>query len=400
LPEAVTMTTATRAPDPAALLERVSALAADFATRAGEHDRDASFPFENFERLRDAGLLSLTVPVQYGGQGAGLTLTCRVLEGVARGDASTALVLAMHYIHHALLARAHRWPDAMHERVCRESVEGIALINALRVEPELGTPARGGLPKTEARRTPDGWRLSGRKIYSTGSPILRYGVVWARATGVDGVDPETPHVGQFLLPLAAPGVRIEETWDQLGMRATGSHDVIFDDVALPAENALDIRPPAAWSPPDPAIAGWNNVAVTALYHGVASAARDWLAGYLHQRVPSNLGASLATLPRFQSALGEIEALLYASEQLIYGLAADVDAGQPAGPRAQLVKYIATNNSIRAVDLALGLVGNPGLSRHHPLERYHRDVLCSRIHTPQDDMITLAAGQAALARAKR
>lgn len=61
----------------------------------------------------------------------------------------------------------------------------------------------------------------------------------------------------------------------------------------------------------------------------------------------------------------------------------------------LIKYLATNNAIRAVDLALGLVGNPGLSRHHPLERYHRDVLCSRIHTPQDDMVTLAAGKAAL-----
>src|SRR6266545_2099817 len=139
-----------------ALLERTAALAADFATRAAAHDRDASFPFENFEALRDAGLLNLTVPVEFGGQGAGLSLVCRVVEQIARGDASTALVLAMHYIYHAVFARARRWPPGMQERVCRESVEGIALINVLRVEPELGTPARGGLPATTAIPTPDG----------------------------------------------------------------------------------------------------------------------------------------------------------------------------------------------------------------------------------------------------
>ena len=383
--------------DQATVLERVAGLAADFSMRAAAHDRDATFPFENFERLRDAGLLNLTVPVQYGGQGAGLALTCRVIEGIARGDASTALVLAMHYIYHSVFARGRRWPEAVQERVCRESVDGIALINVLRVEPELGTPARGGLPKTEARRTPDGWRLSGHKVYATGSPILRYFITWARATGLDPAEPDVPQVGYFLVPRDAAGVRIEETWDQLGMRATGSHDVIFEDVELSADHALDVRPPAAWQPPDPAVAGWNNVVLTALYQGVATAARDWLAGYLHERIPANLGASLATLPRFQSAVGEIEALLYANERLIYGLAAEIDGGAPAGQQAALVKYLATNNAVRAVDIALSLVGNPGLSRTHPLERHHRDVLCSRIHSPQDDMVLLTTGQLALAK---
>jgi alkylation response protein AidB-like acyl-CoA dehydrogenase len=165
---------------------------------------------------------------------------------------------------------------------------------------------------------------------------------------------------------------------------------------VPADHALDLRPPADWAPPDPNLAGWNTLILTALYHGVARAARDWLAQYLHERVPANLGASLATLPRFQSAVGEIEALLYASDRLIYGLAAEIDQGHVhASSKASLVKLNATNNAIRAVDIALGLVGNPGLSRNNPLERHHRDVLCSRIHTPQDDMIVLATGKAAL-----
>lgn len=372
------------------ILTRADALSRSFATGAAEHDRDGSFPFENFDEIRAAGLLALTIPVEFGGQGAGLATVCHVVERIARGDASTALVLSMQYMNHAGLARRRSWPARIYERICREAAGGIALINALRVEPELGTPARGGLPATTATPTADGWRLSGHKIYATGSPILKYFLVWGRTAG------DAPQVGTFLVPREMDGWRIVETWDHLGMRATGSHDVIFDDALIPEEYAVDIRPPAGWSARDPVDGAWNGLGIAALYHGVAVAARDWLVEYLHERKPANLGASLATLPRFQSAVGEIEALLYTNDRLIYTHAEAVDAGDPGKPgSANLIKYIATNNAIRAVDIALGLIGNPGLTRNHPLERYHRDVLCSRIHTPQDDVITLAAGKSAL-----
>jgi alkylation response protein AidB-like acyl-CoA dehydrogenase len=374
------------------VLERAELLAGDFATRAAAHDREASFPFENFDLLADAGLLNLTVPARYGGTDAGLALSCRVIERIAGGDASTALVLAMHYIYHATFARTRRGSSALWEQVCRESLQGIALINVLRVEPELGTPARGGLPATTGVRTPDGWRLSGHKIYATGSPILRYFLVWGRTEAEDGASPK---VGYFLVPSDLPGVEIVETWDHMGMRATGSHDLILRDVELPEEYALELRSPAEWGP-DPVVMGWNTLILSALYHGVAVAAADWLRGYLHERVPANLGASLATLPRFQSAVGEIEALRYASDRLIYGLAEQIDAGDlTASGKASLVKFVSNANAIRMVDIALALIGNPGLARGNPLERHHRDVLCSRIHTPQDDMITLNAGRAAL-----
>jgi alkylation response protein AidB-like acyl-CoA dehydrogenase len=378
--------------DAAEVLGRAESLAGDFATRAAAHDRDASFPFENFERLADAGLLNLTVPARYGGMEAGLALSCRVIEQIAGGDASTALVLAMHFIYHATFARARRGSPALWERVCRESVEGIALINVMRVEPDLGTPSRGGLPATTGVRTASGWRLSGHKVYATGSPILRYFLVWGRTEAEDGA---LPRVGYFLVPSDLPGVEIVETWDHMGMRATGSHDLILREVELPEDHALELRQPAEWGP-DPVVAGWNTLILSALYHGVAVAAADWLRGYLHERVPANLGASLATLPRFQSAVGEIEALRYASDRLIYGLAEQIDAGDlAASGRSSLVKFVSNANAIRMVDIALGLIGNPGLARGNPLERHHRDVLCSRIHTPQDDMILASAGRSVL-----
>lgn len=373
---------------------RAAALAADFATRAAEHDRTAAFPFENFTALREANLLNLTVPAEFGGDGLGLATACRVIQQIAAGDAATALVLSMQYIFHAGLARRRRWPESVYAAVCRESVNGIALLNALRVEPELGTPSRGGLPATTAVRVPEGWRLTGHKIYATGSPILRYFLVWARTAE------EPLRVGTFLLPREAPGWRIVETWDHLGMRATGSHDIILDDAPIPHDHAVDVRPPSEWGAPDPLVGAWNGLVLAALYHGVAGAARDWLLHYLHERVPANLGAPLASLPRFQSTVGEIEALLFSGERLLHGLAAEIDAGDNAAAAcASLAKYVVTNNAVRAVDLALGLIGNPGLSRSNPLERFHRDVLCSRIHSPQDDSILLSTGQAALNAAK-
>jgi alkylation response protein AidB-like acyl-CoA dehydrogenase len=180
------------------LFERVAALAADFATRAAIHDRDGSFPFENFTALQQAQLLNLTVPQEFGGQGLGYATVSRVIETIASGDAATALVLTMHYLQHVNAARTRRWPATIYERLCRESVEGIALLNAARVEPELGTPARGGLPATTAEYTTEGWLLNGHKQYTTGSPILRYFIVWAKTIEAE------PRVGNFLVPRHLP----------------------------------------------------------------------------------------------------------------------------------------------------------------------------------------------------
>ncbi|MEP6871483.1 MAG: acyl-CoA dehydrogenase family protein [Anaerolineaceae bacterium] len=367
-------------------------LAARFALTAAEVDRTAAFPFSNFEALRDAGLLNLTVPTRFGGSGAGLETACRVVATIGGGEPSTALVYAMHLIYHALAALNRAWTPSVHEMLCRESVRGIALVNVMRVEPELGTPTRGGLPSMTAERTDSGWRISGHKIYATGSPLLRFFICWSRTAGDD------PQVGWFVVPREAPGLRILETWDHMGMRATGSHDLILENVEIPAEYAVDIRAPEAWLPPDPVQSSWNNLVLAALYHGIARAAATWLHGYLHSRAPANLGSSLATLPRFQSSVGEIEALLWENERLIFGLAAELDHCSyeaKVASQTAFAKFAATNNAVRAVDIAMGLIGNPGLARSNPLERYHRDVLCSRIHMPQDDMVTLNAGKAAL-----
>jgi alkylation response protein AidB-like acyl-CoA dehydrogenase len=365
-----------------------AALAAVFATRAAEHDRLANFPHENFELLADAGMLSLTGSPADGGGGAGLSRVVALVGTVAEGCPSTALVLAMQLIHVHLSSRNPNWPASLRSLVGRSAGEG-ALINALRVEPALGTPARGGMPETIARRIPEGWSLSGRKIYSTGAPGLHWMLVYART------DEAEPRMGFFLVPAQSAGVTIEETWDQLGLRASGSHDVIFDGVIVPEANAVDVRAPAAWRP-DPVQVAWNTLTIAALYTGVATAARDWLVKFLRERIPANLGAPLASLPRMQEAVGGIEALLLTNRRLIADAAAEHDrTGGPGANACNLIKTVAAENAIRAVEEALKLTGNHGLSRSNPLERHLRDVLCARIHTPQADAALLAAGKSAL-----
>jgi alkylation response protein AidB-like acyl-CoA dehydrogenase len=296
----------------------------------------------------------------------------------------------MHLLHVASIFRRQTWPRHLAERIAWELLDGPALVNALRVEPEQGSPARGGLPATVARRTERGWRLDGHKIYSTGSTLLTWALVWART------DEGTPRVGQFLVPMNAPGIRIEETWNHLGMRATASHDVLFENVPLAADHAVDIRAPADWAAPDPVQTAWNTLTVSALYDGIARAARDWFVDWAKDRQPSNLGASLATLERFQEAVGEIDGWLCVNRRLIAGAAAEVDADPLSltATEAGMIKRTVTTNAIKAVERALELTGNRGLDRANALERHYRDVLCSRIHTPQNDSILVAAGRAA------
>ncbi len=376
-----------RPPQLAALPEVTAALAA----RAAEHDRDGSFPAGGISLVHEAGLLTATVAERYGGAGAGLATTVRILRALGRGDPSVALITAMTLFTHAMQARAQTWPHRIYQEILDESAARPVLINALRVEPDLGTPARGGLPATVARWHSGTWLLSGRKIFSTGAAGLRWMVVWART----GEDPA--RVGSFLVRADSPGISIERTWDHLGLRASRSDDVIFTDTPVPPGATAGLHDPASPEPIDPAFLAWNSLGLAALYLGVAAAARDWLVGFLGERTPSALGRPLATLPRFETAVGEIEAALTGADDLVDGLALRVDAGdETAAGHPAMAKLIATRAAIAAVEQAVALVGNNGLTRANPLERHYRDVLCARVHTPQDDSILSAAGRAALA----
>lgn len=366
----------------------LDALTADFAATAAELDAGPAFPHGNLARLRRADLLALTVPRVLGGHEATLPQALKVVRAVARGEPSTALILVMQYLYHVRLQANPNWPVWLKEVIARDAVERGALINSLRVEPELGSPSRGGLPATVGRIDGDHWILSGRKLYSTGSPGLTWFAVWGRT------DEASPRVGTWLVHRDTAGIRFGEPWNHLGMRATGSHEVIFDNVRVPLEQAVDLQPPALAAGMDPVTSVWMNVLLPAIYDGIARAARDWFVQWAAHRVPSGLNAPLSNLERFQQTAGQIEALLFNNRTLLdAGASGRIDAAE-----APTIKYLVSRHAIHTVELALEASSNPGLSRNNPLERHYRDVLCARIHTPQNDSVLGNLGRAAFATA--
>lgn len=360
------------------------------AARAEEHDRDATFPYQGIEAVHEAGLLALTVSQRYGGPGGTLADTVRVLARLGRGDASVAVVTAFTLLQHAEQARRASWPAAGYRRLLTESRRGPALVNTLRAEPGGPTAA---LPTTVARRDDEGWLLTGRKTYCTGAEALAWMAVTART------DEPEPRVGTFLVRGESEGLEIDPTWDQLGLRASASHDVVLDAVRVPLELGLGLRTPGQEDGAEAELArAWHDLALAAVAVGVARAAEAWLIRFLNQRTPANLTEPLGTLPRYRAALGEIDAQLIGAEELLHGLAPRVDRGEPdAVGRTGPAHLLATRAAVTAVQQAVALTGNPGLSRRHPLERYLRDVLSSRVHLAPEEAVLDDAGRAALAR---
>lgn len=381
-----------------AALARLPRVVDLLAARAEEHDRDATFPYQGIEAVHEAGLLTLTVSPRYGGPGGTLADTVRVLARLGRGDASVAVVTAFSLLQHAEQARRPGWPAAGYRRLLTESRRGPALVNTLDAEP--GGREAGAPPATVA--CPDGeggWLLSGRKTYCTGAEALAWMAVTART------DEPEPRTGTFLVRGESEGLEIDPTWDQLGLRASASHDVVLEGVRVPADLALGLTASAAGAAADDFAArlarAWHDLALAAVAIGVARAAEDWLIRFLNQRTPANLTEPLGTLPRYRCALGEIEAHLIGAEELVQGLAPRVDRGEPeAVARTGPAHLLAVRAATVAVQQAVALTGSPGLSRRHPLERYLRDVLSSRVHLAPEESVLDAAGRAALERGAR
>lgn len=376
-------------------IARAEVLARRFADRAQQHDREASFPHENIADLRDAGLLALTVPQEYGGAGAQEVEHIAVVETIAWGDASTAFTLGMHLSNIGLIAEGDLWHDQV-ATLFREVAREGSLLNAAQAEPQLGSPSHGGVPATTAHRQADGtWVLNGRKIYTSGAPGLRYFLTLAAI--MDGDEPSG--LGTFLVPSDAPGVTVEHTWEAMALRASGSDDLVLNDARVPSSALLNERPVGAPDPRGALGLPWGALTLSAIYTGVAVAARDEAAHFAATRVPTALGKPIGELPAIREKIGEMESLLLISHRLMYGLAADwvsrPEVHDVLRAQAPLVKVITTNNAVRVTDLALRVAGGAGLQQSMRLERLFRDARAGLINAPVDDVALQNAGRAAV-----
>lgn len=430
-----------RWPDPVGVIPGSGALrelAGRFAQTADRHDRDGTFPFANYRALHDVGYLGRSIPAAFGGPGDAIAPLCRLQAILGQGDPSTGLAVAMHLLFmgrvgHAIVdgdaGEAGGWDAARYAHVADAVLREGVLINSAATEPEIGSPSRGGRPSTRARIQPSGEvEVTGRKTFTTGSPLLRFVVVSASLEAPDG-DPDGARMAQVMVDRGTPrfdeagvatfddppGLSIIETWDALGMRASGSHDLVLEAVRLPAGSVISAKPfgaraPAvaprtevAPPPPSTSGAGWA-LLVPSVYLGVARAARDAAVAFARDRRPEPMGgASIGSLPSVQRTLGEIEVHLAQAEATLFGAAEAWDAASSAdratfAPVLAVAKHVASNQSVAVADLAMRVVGGAGLARSHPAQRHYRDVRASLHHPPMDDVALATLARAALTEA--
>ena len=369
-----------------AMAEKLSVIAAENAPR---HDHTGTFPHDTFEEISKTRYLALTVPEAFGGGGAGPLETMLAQELLAQGDGAVALVASMHLGHVAGIAVNTQWPDDLKTQFFREIVENGALYNTAASEPGLGSPSRGGQYQTRAVRDDSGgWKITGRKAWGTGSPALSYAGV---AASVEDAPGELVRAS-FLVPMDAPGVRIEETWDNMAMSASGSHDIVFESVIVPENHRL----PAADKPEG----GPWSILTSATYLGIGVAARNWAITFAKNRRPTALGGrSIAELESVQARVAQMELLLLEARSVLYGTV-EMWEQQPElrdelGAQFAAAKVIVTNNAIDVTDQAMRIVGSVGLQRKHPLERYFRDVRAGLGNPPLDDVAMGIVGRSAL-----
>jgi alkylation response protein AidB-like acyl-CoA dehydrogenase len=374
------------------------ALAAKFSARAAEHDRAGTFPFENYADIRASKLPAWVVPTEYGGWGANLLESVLVAETLATGDGSTALSAIMHLQTMGGAAENRAWPEALFAQLCRAAVEQDALVNYIASEPELGSPSRGGKPATTATPVsatggrPAGYLLNGRKNFASMVPTLDFMIV--SATLQDGSE----QVANFVLT-PGDGIEIIETWDALGMRSTGSHDLVLKDVFIAASQMI---PPGIPNPTTkPKVNAWFTLNVSAVYLGVAVAALQCAAHYAQERVPTALGKPIAQLESIQRHLGQAELLIHQARVQLYHAAElwerHPDRRLDMGESILVAKYTATNNAIAAVDHCMRVAGGASMTKTLPLERYYRDVRGGLSHPMNDDQIFTTLGQLTITR---
>ena len=386
------------------LIAIATVLAHQFAKRASEHDRNGTFPFKNYRDARAVQLPAFIIPEEFGGWGAGLLDSVMTVETLATGDGSTAIGLTMHFQTMGNEIENRRWESALFERICREAVEHGALVNSIATEPEMGSPSRGGLPKTTATpiyangrdNPPTAWQINGVKSWATMIPALDYFVT--PAVLMDGSD----QVATVVIPTALPDggeIKIVKEFDAMGMRSTASHDIQLIDVSVPPANIASRRSSAP-SAKDGKIDAWFMLLISASYLGVAINAHRVAIRYAKERVPTALGKPIAEVEGIQRRLGHAELLLRQARVILYQ-AADLWDRFPERrldltASVATAKYTVTNNAIAAVDQCMRVVGGASMKRTLPLERCYRDVRGGLNHPINDDLALINLGKMALA----
>jgi alkylation response protein AidB-like acyl-CoA dehydrogenase len=333
-----------------------------FAARAALHDADDTFVAENYAELREHRVFSAGVPAELGGGGASHGELCEMLRTLAQHCSSTALALAMHTHQVAIPAWRWRHDDRVIEPLLRRiAAEELILVTS------GGSDWLAGSGRAE--KVEGGYRVSGRKVFASGSPAADLFMTMAVHD-----DPAVgPTVLHFAIPFSAPGVKLQDNWRTLGMRGTGSNDVVLDGVFVP-DAAIGLRRPAGrWSPPWHVVVTVALPLINAVYVGVAEAAaalalRDAQARRRHDDATQEAVGVMQT---------ELAAARIAHRHMV--AAASGPVGHETTNEILVGRTLVAEAAVRTVEAAMAVAAGAGFFRALGLERLFRDVQAARYH---------------------
>jgi alkylation response protein AidB-like acyl-CoA dehydrogenase len=361
------------------LVTRAAAVGAQIAGHAARHDLAGSFVDDGIHCLREAGLLAIAVPSELGGSGATIREVTAVQRELAHHCGSTALASSMHQHVTAFTAwRYRRGLPGAEASLRRVAEEGIVLVST------------GGAdfthPRGEATKVDGGYRVSGHKVFASQAPA---GTVLSTMFRYD--DPEQgQRVLNMAVPMADDGVRVLDNWDTLGMRGTGSHDIVIDDVFVPDERVLANRPFGVIDPPLQVIVSIAMPIVAGVYLGVAEAAF---------RAAVVAAGPKADDPVVQRQVGLMShRLQIASWALDRALDEVGDDPEPSVDRMAATLAAKREIALAGVevcDLAMDVAGGAAFFKGSTIERCYRDIRAAKFHPLTPEATLLHAGCLAL-----
>jgi alkylation response protein AidB-like acyl-CoA dehydrogenase len=367
-------------------VEIAEALGPKFAARAERYDREASFPFENYDDLRAAGLLGLCVPQRFGGKGADLRRYAIVSATIGKYCGATALTFNMH-------ACSTLWPGiladdldmtaeqrAEHEAHRALHFGRVVRDGAVYAQPfsEGSAAAAGKAPfGTLATKVAGGWSINGKKIFaSLAGAADYYGVLCTE----DKPERSIRDTLYLAVPGKAAGLTVSGEWDPLGMRGTVSRTLLFKDVFVPDE--AQMMPRGVYYQ---AASRWPHMFTTLspTYFGIAIAAYEFTVRYLRGEIEGMPPVKRRMYPTKQIAVAEMHVRLEQTRALFLRMLDDarVDPPKDARLRAYATQYTIMENANDLCRLAIRTCGGQSMLKSLPLERLYRDSRCGALMLP-------------------
>jgi alkylation response protein AidB-like acyl-CoA dehydrogenase len=359
--------------------------AEDFKTRVAQHDRENSFPHENVAAMKASGYTNMVAPVELGGGGADILDEVLAQERLARGDLPTAISINMHLF--ALGWLSDRWRAGGHRdgrlRSFLESiVRGRLILGAGVSDPKINRMLGfGGILDTSrhAKKVTGGYLVNGTGRFSTMCAAADFLFETARYE-----DPLSgPVILSFYLPIKTAGIKVQNNWDTMGIRASSSHDVIWEDVFVP-EELINQGLVGVWDMAMDLLCRWMP-SLGACYLGLAQSARDWAFAWTGQRRQQPFDQPMSHYPQNQFLAAEIEIGIRAARAMLIQTATTITDTPIAGeqPLMEIIAchHFVSETAVSAVDKAMRMVGGAGLFKSNPLEQMYRDVRAAIVHQP-------------------